>query len=443
VTEAENAEILELKAEIGAYEDGSIKEIPFELLEKKGNRTTKLVATSGEVEPIDGRRRWHDFKFRAPFFITKIEVDVTGYGEFGAFGFKWVTEEGKEREAEAKPTSGVVKLTVNDICRSVSFRPPSVIFASTKIKSVRIEGIERDDIPSALDSLSDLDSFKGQIIAIVNTSIDRSNKRVAEANAAANTKALLEKEITAQKQSVSRLKKSIDDLSHKKNELIVLNGEASRALAESETRNSDVNDQFSLVSKKIHEHRKEISDKETLLRELKSNINLFPTEIVDFVNQGSKNVRQYFWLAAAPIAIIVGMFIMLVEGAANLTTIITTQKDINITAIMLSRVPYVTVATVIITACYKIARAFFNELIRINSQRLNLTKISIIAKDVSSASERELNMTDEEVYRLRTEMKMRLLGDHLKDYISKDVKTVMPTKPFDFLPGSGKDETIE
>lgn len=74
-------------------------------------------------------------------------------------------------------------------------------------------------------------------------------------------------------------------------------------------------------------------------------------------------------------------------------------------------------------------------MIKINRQRLNLTKISIIAKDVSSASEHELALSSDEVYRLRTELKMKLLGDHLKDYISKDVVSKMPARPFSLLPG--------
>ena len=49
-----------------------------------------------------------------------------------------------------------------------------------------------------------------------------------------------------------------------------------------------------------------------------------------------------------------------------------------------------------------------------------------IAKDVSAYAERDLNLSDEDTYRLRTDLKMQLLRDHMKEYISKDFKVEMP-----------------
>ena len=86
-------------------------------------------------------------------------------------------------------------------------------------------------------------------------------------------------------------------------------------------------------------------------------------------------------------------------------------------------------------------RAFFNELIKINRQRLNLTKISIIAKDVSASAEQGLDLTSEQIYRLRTESKMSLLREHLKEYISSDVEQKLPERPFSWLPGSQSAES--
>lgn len=53
-------------------------------------------------------------------------------------------------------------------------------------------------------------------------------------------------------------------------------------------------------------------------------------------------------------------------------------------------------------------------------QRLNLTKISIIAKDVSDASEDDLSLDDAARYEHRTHLKMNLLREHLKGYLAED-----------------------
>src|SRR5690554_1057353 len=57
-----------------------------------------------------------------------------------------------------------------------------------------------------------------------------------------------------------------------------------------------------------------------------------------------------------------------------------------------------------------------------NEQRLNLTKISIIAKDVSDASEDGLSMDDAARYEHRTHLKMDLLRSHLKGYLAEEYR---------------------
>lgn len=170
----------------------------------------------------------------------------------------------------------------------------------------------------------------------------------------------------------------------------------------------------------------EITTKKDDLSKLKANLDLFPSELSDFVRQGARNTKTLFWLAAAPIAVIVGMFALLISGAVDLSTKITTSQNINIEALIVSRMPYVFVAVTIVTACYKIARAFIVELININRQRLNLTKISIIAKDVSNSSEFNLDLNENEIYNLRVRLKMDLLRDHLKNYVSPEFEPMIP-----------------
>jgi len=355
-------------------------------------------------------------------------VSTTGYAEHNEFEFVWQTETGKERRTSARPSNGTITFVVNDICKFVSFRPPARFFSQTQIQAVRIEGIKREDVSSALDSLSNLDGLKQSIIDVADKVVAKADQKIAEAAQAEVVRQNIAREVATLKQNASRARKNVDDLAHKKNELITENGEATRALDDSNSRFRDVQQRTQLLEKQSAKLASDVQTNEATLKSLKSNINLFPTEIVEFVNQGSKNLRQYFWLAVAPIAIIGIMFFLLIRGAADLTTVITDNPNVNIQAILVSRAPYVTIALAIITACYKIARAFFTEMIRINSQRLNLTKISIIAKDVSFASEHELNLSDEDRYRLRTELKMALLKDHLKDYISRDFQVQLPRR---------------
>ncbi|GAA4756498.1 hypothetical protein GCM10023264_25200 [Sphingomonas daechungensis] len=103
---------------------------------------------------------------------------------------------------------------------------------------------------------------------------------------------------------------------------------------EGNARFRDLQQRTDLLEKRSAELATEVQNSEATLKSLRNNINLFPTEIVEFVNHGSKNIKQYFWLAAAPIMIIGVMFVMLVKGAADLSTVITHDPNVNIQALI-------------------------------------------------------------------------------------------------------------
>ena len=170
------------------------------------------------------------------------------------------------------------------------------------------------------------------------------------------------------------------------------------------------------------------------LSALRANIDLFPTELESFVKQGGKNTRTLFFLALLPILVIISMFAILISGAVDLTTKIDPEGKINVAALLASRTPYVVVALAIITSCYKISKVFILELVEINRQRLNLTKIGIIAKDVSNSAEFGLELSEVEKYGLRVRLKMELLKDHLKGYISPNLDVKLPTDLSSFHP---------
>ena len=76
-------------------------------------------------------------------------------------------------------------------------------------------------------------------------------------------------------------------------------------------------------------------------------------------------------------------------------------------------------------------------MIKINQQKLSLTKVSIIAKDIASASENGLNLNDHELFQLRSHLKMNMLRDHMKEYLSKDFEIPLPENIVSALKTSG------
>lgn len=253
------------------------------------------------------------------------------------------------------------------------------------------------------------------------------------------------KELQALKGQSQRQRSAIKNLEIARNDLTAKVESMRKSMAQDELALNSLRIQ---IADKNSQNEKLITDVAKItnkLSSLRANVDLFPTELELFVTQGRNNIKALFALTIIPIMILLTMFILLISGAVDLTTKIDPEGKVNIAALVASRAPYVAVALAIITACYKIARYFMIEMIEINRQRLNLTKIAIIAKDVSNAAEIGLELNDVERYGLRVRLKMALLKDHLKSYLSSNLKVQLPSSiteylPFDITPQSEDSE---
>ena len=93
----------------------------------------------------------------------------------------------------------------------------------------------------------------------------------------------------------------------------------------------------------------------------------------------------------------------LFSSAIDLTQLWRIEDDVNVWTIFLTRIPFVLVAIALVEACGFIVGRLIFEIVKINRQRLEFSKLSIIAKDVVLASSAELEMTDEERFSVHWE----------------------------------------
>ncbi|MEQ8432175.1 MAG: hypothetical protein RLN94_05645 [Roseovarius sp.] len=266
-----------------------------------------------------------------------------------------------------------------------------------------------------------LDKYKADIVADSQRAIDGADEANNKLNVLRGERDHLSKNIADAKVTVTELNNNIGRLTEERNALVADVKKREESLA-------TIGEQEVVVEERLKERNAErsalateIADMKQELRSLQDDINMFPTEISGFVSQAAQNTKSYWWLALVPIGLLVIMAALLVVNAANLTTVIDEHENARIFSILATRIPYVLITTAIIGAAYKLAAMLIREVMRINQQRLNLSKISIIATDVSKASEEGLeSLTDEDIFALRTRLKMDMLRDHMKDYLSKD-----------------------
>lgn len=305
----------------------------------------------------------------------------------------------------------------------MSFKPPSSLFFDKHIFSVKLVGLLDADVEVFLSAVERIDDYRNLALGVARDALDNAqaeNDRYVELQSQITN---LTNEIAKLKSETSLKRSEISKLTHR---IVTLKSEKSdidNAITANNNTFSQILSEIDSKSGVRNALDVKITEKEGRLKSLKNDVNMFPSEISEFFGQGTKTMWLYVALAALPIIVITLVFVMLIIGAADLTTIFKKLPDYSAYSILITRMPYVFISGAIITACYKICKFLLAEVIKINQQKLNLTKISIIAKDVSISSEKGLSIQDNEIYELRTRLKMELLREHLKDYLSKDFFT--------------------
>jgi hypothetical protein len=359
--------------------------------------------------------------------VTVVVIHLENYSSHDKFDVTWTSLDGGSVTQSYSPNEDKLTFEPNELISKFTFRPPTKLFPGKKIVSVSAEGLDYETLAATLKSHNRISMWKQSVIAQTN----QKNKEFID----------VQSNIEQQRIIISDNKSELQEIQNKvrieKQELAkteALREQARKDLNNREKSHIKVNQEYKdAVSKTTNEMNilrdivVKISEKQNELKKLKDDINLFPTELTAFATQGNKTARHYGLLAVIPMLVIIGMAINLIWGADNLKDAAWGKPLSEVIAALVSRGPYVTLSLATIAACYGLAHFLLSEIVKINRQKLILSKLSIIATDVSKTASvdlRELN--EEELFEKRVEFKMILLRDHLKTHISDDLSFKFP-----------------
>jgi hypothetical protein len=397
-----------------------VKPIPMDLFAKKQNKTTHLIDNVDPERVMKGRHEWYHFALEEPVFVSVIEVFAEGYN-YKSCEFSW------QPLRQSMPTSGHVTFdgtkfshTINDIITGFSFRPDAKYLGGAQIARVVANGFKLSELDNSLSQLADLEGARQRAVRSAKALIEEGKK--SEEEAAHNRSA-----VSAMKEEADTLETTIKDrsriLKETNDKVDASNTEVAKLRIQQDSIEARIEQQNATIEQRTIERSqisKDISEKSSELKDLETNIYLFPSEIKDFSEKAGRDKSFYWKLAAVPIGVVTVMAIALLKNAADLTTIIDEQDNARLLSIFVTRAPYVAIAGAIIGVMYKLSKSLVAEIMRIDNQTRSLAKVSIIATDVSAASAEKLDLSDEERYHLRTGLKMDLLREHLKSYIPED-----------------------
>lgn len=413
-----------IESAINSVELKGTYRIPFSIYSKHNNKTTKLanLDLAPEARKMKGRSDWYALTFAEPAFVQYIEVKCSGYnGSYQDFEFE--LQSFSRQRTDTKRVSikeDTIRCEVNDFISGFSFKPPSKLFGLQDIISVSAVGFIISDLSTFYDIFSKLHNLKADIsekASELRTNEVKSAQKVSELQASVDS--LLEK----RKSEESNLEALLEEVGKAEEQRASTRAAVSDAQANLTSLASKAQQQEETIEARKLEAREiasELSNKKVELKSLENDIYLFPSELKEFTTKGGKDKRQYWFLFAIPVLVLAALAYALLNNATHLATIFDENDNARVFSILITRLPYVVVATSIIGAMYAICMTLVKEIMRIDQQTRALAKISIIATDVSNSSQDGLGLSDEEKYHLRTGLKMDLLRDHLKNYISPD-----------------------
>lgn len=380
-----------------------VKEIPFNLYKKQGNKTTQLVNCK-QGFAIDGNNRWYEFEFLEPIYITGIEIRSSGYEQWDRFSIEVQHTDETTHQERIAVNGGVVSLALGKLSRKFRFKPDSKFLSETKINLVKAFGY----------TLQEFHSFEHEVSKI--------KERMQQLSEKESTVQTIEATLTSLRADSSKIRAEIDILKQERAEEKSL---ISNLNNQSETLDSQVEDmrqELDTLREQRREARAEIANDQGEHLKLTRELRLFPSEIAGFVAQGNRNITTYFFLAVPFTLIFALVTWSLFFSAIDLTQLWKKDPEIDVWTIFLTRLPFVIVALAIIESCGFIVGRLIFEIIKINRQRLEFSKLSIVAKDVTTASSLNTEMTDEDRFREETKIKMGLLQEHMKNHSPEEFK---------------------
>lgn len=424
------------RAKVESQKMPEYSEIPVDLMSGTG-KLLKTVNNENEDYKYLMRDSEVEIKLARPVYISEVALNLGAFDNVK--GMRLVVSDVLTNKVDKKAitvetVSGPsVRFIVGKVATSFVLHRGS--FLSKDIKKIVVSGLFLDEIEKFERSHKNLLDLKEDALSDIDEKLSELNKKsksvdiereklVQEMLASKNSMDELSQQHDALMLEVESLQKQESELSVKVDTQKKQLTSAALKIDELAKRNIAIDSELEQKTETLSSKNISISKAEEKLKGLVNNVNVFSEEFSGFVEQGRKQVNLYAILMVVPLLLLSVVVYNLFKGAVDLTTKFEKIPNIDLITLLVTRIPFVAVASLIIGVSIKIIYFLIGKITAIHQQRLDLAKIAIIAKDVSDASASQLDMPLEEAYEAKTYLKMALL----KSYLSGQIATFSYSK---------------
>lgn len=317
-----------------------------------------------------------------------------------------------------------IVFVINDAIKKFKLRYEKKLISlhkKTSIKNLRIYGYSFETIASELEYFreikDDREQYEQKISDLKSDISDQLAKLIAK-------KEEYEEYLETNKDYESDLIENIEILKEQKKNL---QNNINQQNAEVESLNSQITAKNNQLSK-LNEDFSELQKRSKYLtegngrleerrKELEKSVNLFPDNLEGFVARATKTKWTYGFLAFIPLLILGFIVNLSWETLKDFTAISTVDTFEKAWIILIQRLPFtlliITLASMCLAFLYKMVR----HLTEIQQQELNLSKISMLARDVSDSEHNSLE--EEIIQKLRIDRKMKLIREFLNSEFNR------------------------
>lgn len=371
--------------------------IEIEFYSRKSTKAFQLVNNVDPNLALDAKRQWYQYDFPRPVYIFEVSVSATGYEAYNEIDFEVDHIDGTKYQQSVRGGEGKANVSIGKLASSVKFRPLEKVFSTPKLQSITVNGLTLDEfhayewaIKEHEKSLQSLKSREETLALAETEDKERADQRVVLDSEIGKSRAELD-QLTKQ---ASELRATIAGLTKEK---------------------SSIGEEVSGLEDQRLSLRRDVNSSQQQLQTLKNEIRLFPSEIAGFVKEGNRSILWYLGLSIPFIVVIYVVLSALFSGAIDLTQLWRKEESVDIWVVFLTRIPFVIIALAILEVCGFVVGRLISEILRINRQRLSLSKLSIVARDVSVAAAHGLDLSSDEIYENEVKLKMELLRGHMTE----------------------------
>lgn len=370
----------------------------------------QLTASGGQVD------------LKNPIFVRTLGFKPEREGTFELI---YTNILGQERKIfNSKINNERIVFSINDIIKRFQLkyeRKRLAFHKKTIIEDLRVFGYEFDTVLSELDYfrqvINDRNQYEEKISQLKNNITDQLAKLTTKKE---EYDKYLEEQDTYETElleNINTLKEQKKNLQNNINQQNTEIESLSSQITAKDNQLSKLNDDFLDLQKRSKYLTEGNERLEGRRKELEKSVNLFPDNLEGFVARATKTKWTYGFLAFIPLLILGFIVNLSWETLKDFTAISTVDTFEKAWIILIQRLPFtlliITLASMCLAFLYKMVR----HLTEIQQQELNLSKISMLARDVSDSEHNSLE--EELIQKLRIDRKMKLIREFLNSEFNR------------------------